>query len=127
VQIKIRLESEAKLYIQEQVLNKSLQLVWSYMLDFENEHNPFEERAGVIGKWKGKAVICIEENETILSTARILFQKGLKSKDAIHIACAIYAGCDYFITTDEKILKKLKSSNDIKVMNPLEYIRQKDN
>ncbi|GHV22705.1 hypothetical protein FACS189494_09900 [Spirochaetia bacterium] len=30
----------------------------------------------------------------------------LKRKDALHIACAIEAGCDYFLTTDGKILNK---------------------
>jgi len=27
-------------------------------------------------------------------------------KDAAHLACAIKAGCDYFITTDDKLIKK---------------------
>ena len=42
--IKIRLETEAKLYIQYLIKKKKLQIVWSYILDFENSKNPFEER-----------------------------------------------------------------------------------
>ena len=43
-QLRIKLESEAKLFLQEKVLNKEYALVWSYILDFENEANPFDER-----------------------------------------------------------------------------------
>ncbi len=36
-QIRIRLESEAKLYIQEKIEKKEIELVWSYILDIEND------------------------------------------------------------------------------------------
>jgi len=51
-QIRIRLESEAKLYIQEQISNNDIELAWSYILDYENSLNPYEERMNVILKWK---------------------------------------------------------------------------
>ena len=35
-QLRIRLESEAKLYIQDQIILGNLQLIWSYILEFEN-------------------------------------------------------------------------------------------
>ncbi|MGL4209325.1 MAG: hypothetical protein ACRCTY_08050 [Candidatus Adiutrix sp.] len=38
--IKIRLETEAKLYIQASVREGEYYLVWSYMLDYENSDNP---------------------------------------------------------------------------------------
>ena len=41
--VRIRIESEAKLYIQEKVKEGKLQLVWSFILDYENQQNPFEE------------------------------------------------------------------------------------
>jgi len=39
--ITTRLETEAKLYIQNQIKAGTLKLVWSYILDFENSRNPF--------------------------------------------------------------------------------------
>ena len=36
-QFKIRIESEAKLAIQEKVKNGLIELVWSFLLDYENE------------------------------------------------------------------------------------------
>ena len=46
---------------------------------------------------------------------------GVKAKDTLHISCAIEAKCDYFITTDDGILKKYKTG-DIKVCSPVEFI-----
>jgi len=47
-QIKIRLEAETKLFIQEKITRNEFKLVWSYMLDFENYYNPFKERKNSI-------------------------------------------------------------------------------
>jgi predicted nucleic acid-binding protein len=48
--------------------------------------------------------------------------KNIKQKDALHIACAIKAECEYFLTTDRKILNK--NIPEIKLLNPLDFIRQ---
>ncbi len=37
--IRNRLETEAKLYIQESIIEENYDLVWSYILDFENSRN----------------------------------------------------------------------------------------
>jgi hypothetical protein len=44
-QMRVRLEAEATLCIQEHSRRGTLELVWSYMLDFENAANPFEDGA----------------------------------------------------------------------------------
>lgn len=63
-----------------------------------------------------------EENEAILQYAENLTSYGIKTYDALHIACAIYAKCDYYITTDTKLLKtKLK---EIKIVNPIDFIME---
>ena len=49
-QIRIRLESEAKLFIQEKIKTKKIELIWSYILDIENHHNPFIEKRVSIEK-----------------------------------------------------------------------------
>jgi len=41
-QVRVRLETEAKLRIQERVVSGELELAWSYILDYENAANPFE-------------------------------------------------------------------------------------
>jgi len=48
---------------------------------------------------------------------------GIKSKDALHIACAIVSKCDFFLTTDDIILKKMKNYNKIGILNPINFIQ----
>ncbi len=51
-QTRIHIETEAKLVIQEKILMNEYQLVWSYMMDYENQVNPFDERRNAIRLWK---------------------------------------------------------------------------
>ncbi len=43
-QIRIKLDAEAKLKIQEEIRFGNIKLVWSYILDYENSKNPLLER-----------------------------------------------------------------------------------
>jgi hypothetical protein len=95
-QIRIRLETEAKLYIQEKIVKGEIQLVWSYVLDYENVFNPYEERRRVIERWRALAAMDISESQEILSQAKVIQILGLKSKDALHLACALSGPCDFF-------------------------------
>lgn len=122
LQIRIRLESDAKLYLQAKIKQHQIDLIWSYILDFENEQNPFEERQRAIAKWKVRAVIDIEETSSLLATADTLVQIGLSAKDALHVACAIEGQADYFVTTDDKLIKKLATFRAIKAINPVDLV-----
>jgi hypothetical protein len=70
--LRIRLEAEAKMRIQEEIRNGIFKLVWSYILDYENSKNPFRERKEQITKWRMYAVEDIAENEEVLDVAKIL-------------------------------------------------------
>jgi hypothetical protein len=121
-QIKIRLETEAKLYIQSGIREKRYLLVWSYMLDYENDINPYEEKRNAIALWKEIANEYCASSNDILSTGRETMEYGIRAKDALHIACAIKSGCEYFITTDEKLTNK--TLTNIKIINPIDFIRE---
>lgn len=47
-QIRISLETQAKLYIQDLVKRKQIDLVTSYVLWFENSQNPYETKRTAI-------------------------------------------------------------------------------
>ncbi|MEI8141101.1 MAG: PIN domain-containing protein [bacterium] len=121
-QIRVRLESEAKLEVQARILHKELDLVWSYILDFENQANPFEERREAIEKWRLRAVIDIEETPGILAKANEFMLQGLRPKDALHLACATEAACDVLLTTDDAMLHFGKGRTAVQVMNPVDFI-----
>jgi predicted nucleic acid-binding protein len=48
---------------------------------------------------------------------------GLKPKDALHLACAVAAGCRYFLTTDDGILSHASGVRDTIVVSPTEFLR----
>ena len=50
--MRVKLETEAKLFIQERIMLGKLQLIWSYILEYENIQNPFIERRNAIIEWK---------------------------------------------------------------------------
>jgi predicted nucleic acid-binding protein len=123
VPTRIRLETEAKLSIQERVVAGEIELAWSYMLDFENTANPFEERRTAISSWRRRAAVDVTETPELLDDAKALAGMGIRSKDALHIACAIAADCAYFVTTDDEILKKLSGYTRIKAVDPTAFVR----
>ncbi len=123
-QIRIRLEAEAKLRIQDDIVEEKFELVWSYILEAENVANPFEERMNTIFDWKKKATAVIKENKKILAKANRLKEFGLRSKDAPHISCAISAKCKYFLTTDDKILNKNNVIKEIAIIDPIGFIKE---
>lgn len=123
-QIRIRIESEAKLKIQEEVRSGKFHLVWSYMLDYENNKNPFVERKAQINLWKKYAKEDIEENIEVIDFANLINQFGIQKIDSLHIACAIFAKCDYFLTTDDKILGKSDKIKNINLNDPIGFIKE---
>jgi len=123
-QVRIRLEAEAKLHIQEQIVEGRLEIVWSYVLDYENDANPFEERKRAIAGWKQRAIVDVEETEEVLAQAKALAALQLSSGDALHVACAIVSSCEYFVTTDDLLLKRAARVRRLKIVDPPTFIRE---
>ena len=120
--IKVKLETDAKLYIQELILKRKINLAWSYILEFENKVNPYKNKREQIVAWKYISVKTIYETKNIRNLANDFTKRGIKKMDSLHLACAIELGCDYFITTDYNLIKKSKDIK-IKVLNPIDFVR----
>jgi len=119
-QLRIELETKAKLHIQHQIVEKEFKLVSSIILEFENDHNPYHIRKTVIRDFLQHATEYVDESEEVLTLAREISKKGIKPKDATHLSCAIHAKCAYFITTDDKLLKY--KDDRITIINPIDFI-----
>ena len=122
--LRIRLEAEAKLRIQEAIRDGAMQLAWSYILDFENVNNPFVDRRKATQGWRAYATADCIETPAIKATAGAFEQAGLRKIDALHVACAVDAGCDYFITTDDQVLGKVAQISEIEIVDPIEFIKK---
>jgi predicted nucleic acid-binding protein len=122
-QIRIYLETQAKLHIQQLVLQRKLDLVCSFILRYENAENPDGSSRDSIAQFFANAseYVGSEDIEDIRVTAAELIKQGLKMKDAMHLACAMKADCDYFITTDDKLIKKFIDAK-MKIRTPITFL-----
>jgi len=123
-QIRIFLEAQAKLHIQSLIIDKKLSLACSYMSLYENNDNPHEERHFSIANFLYYSSIFVnyDKAEEVVVKADEIMKYQIKNKDAIHIACSILAGSNYFITTDDD-LKKKYTGKEIKICGPIEFIK----
>jgi predicted nucleic acid-binding protein len=118
----VRLETEAKLRVRELIRLGQVELVWSFVLDYENSENPFLEKRERIAFWKNFAFFSVEMSDAIMEIAVRYMKLGLRQKDAAHVACAEYSKTDFFLTTDHKILNKPVTA--VSLINPIDFIRR---
>ena len=119
--LRISLETQAKLYIQSLIKNNELDLIYSYVCFYENYINPFENKKLSIFEFSQNAKYCVIENHDILIKANEIIKNGISPLDALHLACAISAKVDYFITVDDDILRY--STKEIKIFDPIIFIK----
>jgi len=118
--LKIELETKAKLKIQEMIVDGELEWVTSYILEQENDDNPYLERKIAVGDFFKYAIIDLDETQEIIKIAEQARETGLKTKDSLHVACAIVANCDYMLTTDKRFLKY--KDDRVQVVNPMQFL-----
>jgi hypothetical protein len=123
-QLTIKMEADAKLHIQDEIRNGKYDLVWSYMNEYENNDNPYDDKREAIQAWEGIAKQICVPNKTILERGKEIQQKKIKPKDSLNISCAIESECEYFITTDILLLKKQALFCEIKIINPIDFVRE---
>jgi hypothetical protein len=123
-QTRIHLESLAKLHIQQSLVKGDWDFVWSFILEFENSKNPYPLRKETIQKFSYRCVQYINElnADDIMIIAKPIQANGIEAKDALHVACAIYSSCDYFLTTDDRLLKY--KTERIKIMSPVQFVSE---
>ncbi|MBI5894166.1 MAG: hypothetical protein HZB79_11105 [Deltaproteobacteria bacterium] len=128
-QIKIQLEALACGEIFARTERKEVKLVWSFMHEDENILCPIMERKMEVFRLSSLCKARVGTEKEIHYLAKEFQQKAkLSSKDAIHMACACYAKARFFLTCDDELIKRAKRLNlEMKVINPIEYIREVKN
>lgn len=124
-QTRVRLEAEAFLSILEKASSRTVVLIGSSALRYENSRNPFHERKERVSSYLDMASIVIMMSDAVRERSALLEHKGIDPIDAIHLACAESGGADYFITCDDGIIRKSRKSDasaKMTVCNPLEFV-----
>ena len=117
-------ESKAVFRISMKIVSKDLELVTSFMLHYENNCNKDTKQRDSIDifiKNYRNIYVGVDKSDILAKKVENIIKFGVKHKDAYHIASAILANCDYFITFDKKILKF--KSDEIKIINPIDFIK----
>lgn len=124
-QLKVAMEAQSKLHIQILISDGKLDLIGSYTLDYEVSRNPYDMRRQSIFQFIHTNMVGYvgdERADIIKPMAEEIIATGVKEKDAYHVASAIYAGCEYFISTDIRLLKY--KSDRIRLVTPIEFVTE---
>ncbi|MDR1323037.1 MAG: PIN domain protein, partial [Candidatus Margulisbacteria bacterium] len=76
----------------------------------------------IIARWKDLAKVDIDVSVDIVELGKKIMEKGIKKKDSLHLACALKAKSDYFLTIDKKLLNM--RIDNIVIINPLDFVRK---
>ena len=129
-QMRIRLEAMAVMMLISLIERGLFTTVWSFVLAYENSRNPFPERRAFVEQLAQVCQQTIEPNEAIKTLAQNLSDRHqVRGGDALHLACAEIAGCDYVVTCDDRLIKqgerlRRQAVLTVQVMNPLDLLRE---
>ena len=121
-QARIRLETEAKVLLQQKIKDAECELIWSASLDFECSNNPYEEHRHAIQQWRPLAVLVVMADHSVVSAALKLSEHWVGHYDALHVASAMTAKADLFVTTDDRLIRKMREVGGLPVMLPGEAL-----
>lgn len=119
------LETQAKLAIQEFIKLDKYELCVSAALYHEVDASPYVSQSDIIRDFildNSSYYIGEEMKDAVEALASKIMEAGIKYYDACHVASAILAGCEYFITVDKRLLKY--NSDRIKMRNPVDFISE---
>ena len=122
-QVRIKLETIAVFEILNAMKFRKSHVVWSFILDYENSLNPYDDIRLEIEHLAHFASEMIDADDLIWQLAKTYEPKGVKPRDALHLACAEASGAAYFVTCDDKLLNKQKILPiSLKLINPIDFI-----
>lgn len=120
-QPRIWLETLAFAVILQMVEVGDLELVTSSVLGYENSRNPFQLRRHWVARCLRLASVYCEVDEEIRERAQELERQGIKAIDALHVACAEAAGSEYFLTCDNRLVRRYHDDK-LLVLNPVDFV-----
>ena len=122
-QLRIALEAEAVLGILSGCESGRMQLISSEVLAVEVDRNPHPQKRAYVVAILEFSTELIPLNDELETRALILEKRGFKSFDALHIASAEVGLVDYFCSCDDRLVRKARQQQDlkVKVVSPLEF------
>lgn len=124
-QPRIWLETLALSVILQMVEQGDIELVTSTVLAYETSRNPNDLNRQYIAKITQTAKVTQIVDESVRQRARNLETKGIKALDALHAACAEMVGAQYFVTCDDRFIRRYRkmARTSLFACDPTEFVR----
>jgi predicted nucleic acid-binding protein len=124
-QTRVRLEAEAVLSILELAQSDEIEILGSDIIDDELSQMPDSERREKVELLLALASSQLALTLAIEQRATELQKWNIAQLDALHLAAAESARADYFLTTDDDLLRRAKRAGvKVKVENPAKWLIQ---
>jgi predicted nucleic acid-binding protein len=110
-----------------QIIDGHLDLVGSDIINFEISKTPDFERRSITERLSMLSTEFVKTTNEIIERAKKIQNLGINAFDALHISCAEFSRADFFLTTDNSLIKTCNKNNKhliIKVMNPVNWIME---
>ena len=118
---RVRREAEAVAAILDAAETGTFQLVRSPAHDFENERNPREDRRLATRLWLDAATALATASAAVTARAAELAGLGFGPLDALHLAFAEQSAARWFVTTDDRLLRRASTERErlrVEVLRP---------
>jgi hypothetical protein len=118
---RIRREAEAVAKVLDAAGEGRVRLVRSPAHDLENERNPREDRRLATLLWLESADLRVSANPETNARARTLAALGFGPVHALHLAFAEQSEAQWFVTTDDRLLKHAGTEREslrVEVLRP---------
>lgn len=124
-QLRIKSEAAAVESLLQMVEDGDLALVHSAIHDAENALNPDVNRRAAVQELLDNAPLEILAMDELSTRLAALTKRGLAAFDAAHVAAAELTHSEYFVTTDDKLHKRMtKLARATKARGPLELLAE---
>jgi predicted nucleic acid-binding protein len=120
-QERVRREAAAVAAVLDATARGHFQLVRSPAHDFENARNPREDRRVATSLWLAAAAVRPAGTAATVERARALAALGFMPLDALHVAFAEASAARWFVTTDDRLLKRARRQQEhirVQVIGP---------
>jgi predicted nucleic acid-binding protein len=126
-QDRIRLEAEAILLILKHFKSGNWQWLRSAIVDYEINKTPSSDRRNRLKQMTMDAHEVISVDDTLIKRGKEIKSMGLKTYDALHVACAEKGQAEVFLSTDDKIKRvgvRYAHRLRVRIENPLTWLSE---
>jgi predicted nucleic acid-binding protein len=126
-QDRVHLEAEAVLLILKRCESEEWHWVSSAVVSYEVDRIPNQERRHRITEILRGAKEVFPLTDSAVERGEDLKKLGLKTYDALHVACAEHAQVDILLTTDDRLVRvAARNARKVKVpvKNPLTWLQE---